>query len=143
MRVETVILGLLAAAASAIALLLWRSKGKLHARLADLVEHCEAADLENERLRTDLSAREDQERERIVGLEHDLKSPLGVILGFSMLLREYLEGRSEDLPPLPLRSINGIDQAAQKMVRIIESAAESAAFHASGEEAVVEENTGS
>jgi hypothetical protein len=72
-----------------------------------------------------------------------LKSPLGVILGFSMLLREYLEGRSEDLPPLPLRSINGIDQAAQKMVRIIESAAESAAFHASGEEAVVEENTGS
>jgi signal transduction histidine kinase len=143
MRVETVILGLLAAAASAIALLLWRSKGKLHARLADLVEHCEAADLENERLRTDLSAREDQERERIVGLEHDLKSPLGVILGFSMLLREYLEGRSEDLPPLPLRSINGIDQAAQKMVRIIESAAECPALHPGGEEAVVEENTGS
>jgi signal transduction histidine kinase len=143
MRFETVILGLLAAAASAIALLLWRGKGKLHARLADLVEHCEAADLENERLRSDLSTREDQERGRIGRLEHDLKSPLGVILGFSMLLREYLEGRSEDLPPLPLRSINGIDQAAQKMVRIIESAAESAAFHASGEEAVVEENTGS
>jgi signal transduction histidine kinase len=143
MRVETVILGLLAAAASAIALLLWRSKVKLHARLAELVEHCETADSENERLRSDLSTREDQERGRIGRLEHDLKSPLGVILGFSMLLREYLEGRSEDLPPLPLRSINGIDQAAQKMVRIIESAAESAAFHASGEEAVVEENTGS
>jgi hypothetical protein len=143
MRVETVILGLLAAAASAIALLLWRSKVSLHARLAQLVEHCETADSENERLRSALSACEDRECGRIVRLEHDLKSPLGVILGFSMLLREYLERLYEDLPPLPFRSINGIDQAAHRMVRIIESAAEGAASPTSAEEAVVEENTGS
>jgi signal transduction histidine kinase len=143
MRVESVILALLAAAASAIAVLLWRTKVSLHARLAELVEHCETADLENERLRNALSAREDQECGRVFRLEHDLKSPLGVILGFSMLLREYLEGLSGDLAPLPLRSINGIDQAAQRMVRIIESAAEGTPSPDSGEEAVVEENTGS
>jgi signal transduction histidine kinase len=143
MRVETVILGLLAAAASAIAVLLWRSKVSLQARLAELVEHCQTADSENERLRSALAAREDQECGRIFRLEHDLKSPLGVILGFSRLLRECLEGHSEDFPPLALRSINGIDQAAQRMVRIIESAAEGAPSPAGREEAVVEENTGS
>jgi signal transduction histidine kinase len=120
MRVETIILGFWAAAASAVALLGWRK---------------------NERLRTELSAREDLERERISRFEHDLKSPLGVILGFSMLLREFVDGHTEDFPPLTLRSINGIDQAAQKMVRIIESAAEGPASYASGEEVLVEETT--
>jgi signal transduction histidine kinase len=122
MPFETVILGLLA-------------------RLHELVEHCEKADSENERLRNALSAREDRERARILRLEHDLKSPLGVILGFSMLLREYLEEHSAALPPLPARSINGIDQAAQKMVRIIESAADSTASHMNSEQALVEEKT--
>jgi signal transduction histidine kinase len=131
MPVETVILGLLAAPASAIALILWRSKVSLLARIAEL-------DSENERLRSALSASEDRESGQISRLEHDLKSPLGVILGFSTLLREYLEGRHEDLPPVPLRSINGIDQAARKMVQIIEAAAEGPAC-ASGEEAMVEE----
>jgi signal transduction histidine kinase len=143
MRVETVILGLLAASATAIALFLWRGNVTLHSRLAEVAARCEQADSENERLRSALSAREAQERGRIFRLEHDLKSPLGVILGFSMLLREYIEGQSEGPPPLPLRSINGIDQAAQKMVRIIESAADGPAAQASDEQAVVEENTGS
>jgi signal transduction histidine kinase len=139
MRIETVIPGVLAAAAAAIALRVWRNNVTLRARSAGLVERGEKADAENGRLRSDLSARDDRERERICRLEHDLKSPLGVILGFSMLLREYVEGRAEDLPPLPLRSINGIDQAARKMLRIIESAAEGPASDAAGEEAVVEE----
>jgi signal transduction histidine kinase len=122
MPFETVILGLLA-------------------RLHELGERCEQADSENERLRNALSARQDQERARILRLEHDLKSPLGVLLGFSMLLREYLEEHSAALPPLPLRSINGIDQAAQKMVRIIESAADSPASRTYSEEVLVEEKT--
>jgi K+-sensing histidine kinase KdpD len=122
MPFETVILGLLA-------------------RLHELGEHCEKADSENECLRNALSAREDQERARILRLEHDLKSPLGVILGFSMLLREYLEEHSAILSPSAARSINGIDQAAQKMVRIIESAADSPASYASNEEVWIEEKT--
>ena len=100
-----------------------------------------ALDSENKRLRSALAAREDHESARILRLEHDLKSPLGVILGFCMLLREYVEEHPADLPPLPLRSINGIDQAAKKMVRIVESAAQDSGFHSSGEEAGVEEKT--
>jgi signal transduction histidine kinase len=120
MRVETVVSGFLAAVASTIAFLQWRGRV--------------VADSENERLRDALAAREDQERARISRLEHDLKSPLGVILGYSTLLREYLEEHAAALPPLAGRSINGIDQAAQKIVRILESAAD-------GEEALVEEKT--
>jgi signal transduction histidine kinase len=127
MRVETIILGFWAAAASAAALLVWR--------------RCEKAGSENERLRSDLSAREDRERERISRLEHDLKSPLGVILGFAMLLREYVEEHTEDLPLRTLRSIDGIDQAAKKMLGIIESAGEGSVSYAHREEALVAENT--
>ena len=133
MRVETVLLGLLAAAASAIAFLVWRSKVSLLARVAGLAS-------ENQRLRSALTACKDRESGQICRLEHDLKSPLGVILGFSTLLREYLEGHPEDLPQVPLKSINGIDLAARKMVQIIEAAADGTAC-ASGEEAMVEEKS--
>jgi signal transduction histidine kinase len=133
MRVETITLGLLAAAASSIAFLAWRSKVRLLARIAEL-------DSENERLRSALIARKDRESGQLYRLEHDLKSPLGVILGFSTLLREYLEGHYKDLPQVPLRSINGIDQAARKMVQIIEAAADGTSC-ASGEEAMVEEKS--
>ena len=129
-----VVLGLFAAAASAIAFLLWRGKVSLRTRLV-------ALDSENERLRNVLSARKDQGNARILRLEHDLKSPLGVILGFSMLLREYVEEHPAGPPALPLRSINGIDQAARKMLRIVESASQSPPSDMRAEQAVIEERT--
>jgi len=128
------VLGFWAAAASAVAFLLWRGKVSLRDRLV-------ALDSENQRLRNTHLVRENQESARILRLEHDLKSPLGVILGSCMLLRESLEEHSVGLPPLPLRSIKGIDQAAQKMVRIVECAARGPVSETRAEEVAVEERT--
>lgn len=138
MLVETVILGLWGAAASAFAWRLWREKIGLLSRLEELAAHGEKVGSENQRLQTALSAHESVENNRIRRLEHDLKSPLGVILGYCMLLREFVQGHSDDLPALPLRSVNGIDQAAGKMLQIIETAAGTTAQNAGREEAVVE-----
>ena len=78
-----------------------------------------------------------QERERIARLGHDLRSPLGAIRGFSALLREFVSKHPEDLGAFPLRTLNGIDQASQKMLEIIETAEHESAL-ANCEEAVVE-----
>ena len=109
-----------------------QQKVSLLARVAGL-------DSENQRLRSALTACKDRESGQICRLEHDLKSPLGVILGFSTLLREYLEGHSEDLCLKFLsRSINGIDLAARKMVQIIEAAADGERLALVAKEAMVE-----
>jgi signal transduction histidine kinase len=138
MLVATIILGVWGAAASAAAWRLWRDKLGLLTRLQGLAADCEKAGSENQRLQTALSAHESLENGRLSRLEHDLKSPLGVILGYSMLLREFVQGRSDGLPALPLRSVDGIDQAAKKMVQIIEAAARPTVPDAAQVEAAVE-----
>jgi signal transduction histidine kinase len=138
MLVATIILGVWGAAASAVAWRLWRDKLGLLTRLQGLAADCEKAGSENQRLKTALSAHQSLENGRISRLEHDLKSPLGVILGYSMLLREFVQDHSSALPAFPLRSVDGIDQAAQKMLQIIEAAARPTAPDAAQTEAAVE-----
>ena len=103
MRVETISLGVVAAASAAIAVYFWRV---------------------NVGLKNALLALKSDENDRILRLEHDLRSPLGALRGFSTLLREYVEKHSDDLQAFPLKHVNGIDQAAHKMLQIIEIAAE-------------------
>jgi signal transduction histidine kinase len=69
-----------------------------------------------------LAARDIEHDQRILRVEHDLKSPLGAILGFSTLLRESVHEHLQEAPPSVLKSVNGIDQAARKILRIIEAA---------------------
>lgn len=139
MQAETAIAAALATVASAVAVFLGRSKVRLSANVSELAEHREKANVEHRRLTSALAAQQNQERGRIARLEHDLKSPLGVVLGFSRLLREYLEQHHQDLSPLPLTCMDGIDQAAQKMMQIVESASEGPASSIATEEAAVEE----
>lgn len=103
MRAETISLGVVAAASAALAFYFWRA---------------------NVGLKNALLALKSDENERISRLEHDLRSPLGALRGFSTLLREYVEKHSEALPAFPLKHVNGIDQAAHKILQIIEIAAE-------------------
>jgi signal transduction histidine kinase len=138
MRIEAVALALIAAAASIIAFLSWWTKRKIVRRLAKLAEQCERAESDNANLTRALSLRESEENERISRLEHDLKSPLGVILGFSSLLREFVEQNPSQLTPLPLKSINGIQQAAQKILNTIDAAVEGCSHRRQEEEAAVE-----
>ncbi len=84
-----------------------------------------------------LAARDIEQKQRISRLEHDLKSPLGAILGFATLLRELVQEDLKAAPPSALKSINAIDQAARKMLQIIEAAGDS---HLDRQEAVLERN---
>src|SRR5580658_4372291 len=121
MRIEITILGCLAAAASAIACWLWQTKRKIVQRLADLTAQCEKAESDKAGLMRALSLRSHEETERIARLEHDVKSPLGVILGFSTLLMEAVEQDPRERP-LPLKNIQAIRQAATKILQIVDAA---------------------
>lgn len=139
MQVQTMTLGIAALAASAIALYLWRTNLSLARRFAALTERYERTESENAVLRRALSAHRDQEGSRISRLEHDLRSPLGVIRGFSTLLKEFVEAHAKDLPGFPVRTVSGIDQATEKMLQIIEASVEANSAPASCEEAVAKE----
>jgi signal transduction histidine kinase len=121
MRIELTILGCLAAAASAIACWLWQTKRKIVHRLADLTAQCEKAESDKAGLMRALSLRSHEETERISRLEHDVKSSLGVILGFSTLLMEAVEQDPRERP-LPLKNIQAIRQAATKILQIVDAA---------------------
>src|SRR3984885_9888638 len=121
MRMDLFLLGLFAAAASAMALLSWRKNRNLARRLAALKAQCAEVESEKESLLRTLSALDGEENERIARLEHDVKSPLGVILGFSTLLRESVE-QAPGTSSLPLKNINAIHQAATKILEIIDAA---------------------
>ena len=123
MRVETLTLGIVAAVTSAMALCFWRASAGLTRKLAALTARCEGAISDKAALPNEVSALENEDNGRISRLEHDLRSPLGVIRGFSMLLREFVDNNAQELPEFPLRAVNGIDQAAQRMLQIIEAAA--------------------
>ena len=126
MRIELTILGCLAAAASAIACSLWRTKRKIMHRLVDLTAQCEKAESDKAGLMRALSLRAHEETERISRLEHDVKSSLGVILGFSTLLMEAVEQDPRDRP-LPLKNIQAIRQAAEKILQIVDAAVQARA----------------
>jgi hypothetical protein len=121
MRIEVVVLVLFAASASIIVFLSWRTNRKIVRRLAKLAEQCEKAESDKASLAQTLSLRESEENERIFRLEHDVKSSLGVILGFSSLLRELVEHDS-GTPPVALKNINAIHQAATKILHTIDAA---------------------
>jgi len=121
MRFDVVLLGLFAAAASAIALLSLRRSRKLGRRVTDLAAQCAKAESDKASLIRTLSILDSEENERISRLEHDVKSSLGVILGFSSLLRESVE-QGPGIPSLPLKNINAIHQAATKILQIIDAA---------------------
>jgi signal transduction histidine kinase len=131
MRTEEVALAAVAAAASIIALRWWRVNRAIAQRLAK-------AESDKARLEQALALREREENERICRLEHDLKSPLGAILGFSSLLGEFAEQNHGKLPPVPLKSISGIQQAARKMLQTIEAAVDRKYSHQDREETVAQ-----
>jgi signal transduction histidine kinase len=137
MRIEAVVLGLFAAAASTIALWSRRTNRRILRRIAELDEQREKAESDKASLTQALCLHESEENERISRLEHDIKSSLGVILGFSSLLRELVENDPKT-PPLPLNSINGIQQAAKKILHTIEAAVEGKYSHRDQDEAVVQ-----
>jgi hypothetical protein len=128
MRIEAVVLLFFATSASIIAFLSWRTNRKIMRRLAKLAEQCEMAESENTSLTRTLSLRESEENERIYRLEHDVKSSLGVILGFSSLLRELVEHDS-GTPPVALKNINAIHQAATKILQTIDAAVKARNSH--------------
>jgi len=128
MRIEAVVLGFLATSASIIAFLSWRTNRKFARRLAKLAEQYEKAESEKASLTQTLSLRESEENERIYRLEHDVKSSLGVILGFSSLLRELVEHDS-GTPPVTLKNINAIHQAATKILQTIDKAVQGRNSH--------------
>lgn len=107
-QISALIFGLLAAAACIVAFRSRRTVREMARRSDELVQA--------------LAARDTEHHHRILRLEHDLKSPLGAILGFSTLLRELLQDDVKTAPPAVLKSVNGIGQAARKMLQIVEAA---------------------
>ena len=111
--------------------------GAIRLRRANQTLAGQAAASQATELSQALAARDGEHSQRISRLEHDLKSPLGAILGFSTLLREVVQEDLREAPPAVLKSVNGIDQAARKMLQIIEAAG-TGNSHPEGQEAVVE-----
>lgn len=122
-QILTVCFALLAALACAVAFRQRRNGQTLARQTAELVQA--------------LAARDSEDHQRMARLEHDLKSPLGALLGFSTLLRELVHDHLQQPPPAILKSVNGIDQAARKMLQIIEAAG-SRNPHADRQEGVIE-----
>jgi signal transduction histidine kinase len=120
MRIEVVILGLFAVVVSTIALLSWRRNRKISRLIAVLTAQCDQAESEKASLIQALSAGDAEADERTARLEHDVKSPLGVILGFSALVRESLE--HDPRAVVPLKNISAIHQAATKILQIVDAA---------------------
>ena len=119
MNVFLIILALLLAALS---LVLLRKRLDLLRRIPELRKQCEKAELENAQLKQALSDRERKEVKRFEQLEHDLRASIGVIVGFSSLLRETLDtdARSQTVPVR--KSADAIHQSAAKALRIIDAA---------------------
>jgi|HubBroStandDraft_1064217.scaffolds.fasta_scaffold343563_2 hypothetical protein len=108
--------------AALVAVLLVWDRIKLKRRCAELIRRCEEVQLENLRLHQALSVRESGEVERLSRLEHDLRSTISVINGFSALIQESAE---KDLSPSPsflLKGASAIQQSTAKALRILEAA---------------------
>ena len=121
MRIEVAALGIFAGAASTVALLLWRKNREIVRRLADLGAERDRAESDKQSLARTLALRNGEEDERLFRLEHDIKSSLSIVLGFSALLRESAEQDPRTFP-LPRKNIDAIHQAATKVLKTIDLA---------------------
>jgi signal transduction histidine kinase len=93
-------------------------------RLAELTGRYKHAESERSRLERQLAACHAEHGEHLGRLEHDLRSSIGVIVGFSSILIEQAEGGRSVQPSLVLKGANAIHQSAQNSLRILEAAAE-------------------
>jgi signal transduction histidine kinase len=93
-------------------------------RLVVLAGRYKQAESERSRFEQRLAACEAEHGQHLGRLEHDLRSSIGVIVGFSSILIEQAEGDRGVQPSLVLKSARAIQQSAQKSLRILEAAAE-------------------
>jgi signal transduction histidine kinase len=105
-----------------IAFLAWE-RNKLLRRLGELANKCQDAKIENSRLEGAISLHNRDEVEGISQLEHDLRSSISVIAGFSALLHESFENDSKPQHPFLLKAAGGIHQATAKCLQILDAAA--------------------
>jgi len=119
MCISTAILALVSSA-----LIGWLAWGKVQLlrRLDRLNRQYEQAELEKSDLHRAFAGRASEEAERLSRLEHDLRSSISVIVGFSSLLREFAEKSPNEQPPLLLKGSSAIHQAAEKTLRILDAA---------------------
>jgi len=113
---------ILITASAVLIVLLLRARIKLLRRIAALIERCEAAELERSQLKQVLLSRDHQEIERVARLEHDLRSSISGVVGFSSLLREFLEKNPEQQSPLIMKSASAIHQSATRTLMILDAA---------------------
>lgn len=127
---------ILTVSAVGIAGVLFLSRLKMRRQTAELVDRCEKAELEMSRLEQLLStsvpigasyglgASDGLDMDHFGRLEHDLRSTLSVIAGFSALIKESAE--KEELPQaeMLLKGASAIQQSASKALRILDTAAE-------------------
>ena len=102
--------------------LLW-NRARIERRLAAAFLQCEKIELERSRLEQALALREAEESERFGRLEHDLRSSISVIVGFSSILVEEADKHLGPHPPMLLKSASAIQQSARKSLLILEAAA--------------------
>jgi signal transduction histidine kinase len=125
MEIAAAILVLISAALVAFLL---KARIKLLKRIAELTQQCDKAQLEISQLRQAVSLRDREESDRFSRLEHDLRSSLSGIVGFSSLLKESLEKDSKPETLLLLKSTQAIQQSAAKTLSILEAAAASGRY---------------
>ena len=119
MCISTAILAL--GSSALIGWLVW-ARVKLLRRLDRLNQQYEQAELEKSHLHQVFASRASEEVERFARLEHDLRSSISVIVGFSSLLREFAEKSQNEQPALLLKGSSAIHQAAEKSLRILDAA---------------------
>jgi signal transduction histidine kinase len=121
MGTSSAILALASATLTAVSL--W-GRIRIGRCLAELTRRCEETESERSRLEQALAACEAEHGEHLARLEHDLRSSISVIVGFSAILIEQAEGDRSVQPALVLKSASAIQQSAQKSLRILDAAAE-------------------
>jgi signal transduction histidine kinase len=119
MCISTAILAL--GSSALIGWLVW-GRVKLLRRFDRLKQQYEQAELEKSHLHQAFASRANDEAERLGRLEHDLRSSISVIVGFSSLLREFAEKSPNEQPALLLKGSSAIHQAAEKTLRILDAA---------------------
>jgi signal transduction histidine kinase len=121
MGISSAILALASATLAAFSLWWGIRIGRRH---AELTKRCQEAELEKSRLEQALAACEAEHGQHLARLEHDLRSSISVIVGFSSILTEEAEGDHGVQPSLVLKSASAIQQSARKSLQILDAAAE-------------------